>query len=162
MTKLTDKQAKWLQKASDNYIVYVAKFDGLLYVAGTTAHRLHAIPVEDLEPGQYDLFGAELIAIAKGYSPYNQWPRVVPIKYEVKQIIVPEKLKDLKAKANEYNAICVNEQLDIWLDYRSYYDATHYNGECEMRILDHKHGVRFNYSDGSLAMVGPMNAEKMR
>ncbi len=167
MTRLTEKQSKWLQKAQNvaaGNMVYVAEFNYGLYAATIDGHRLHAIPIEGLAPGQYDLFENELqiTNASSGYSAYKLWPQIVPMQYKVKQMVEPEKLADLKAKANEYNAICVNESLEIWLEYRYYYDATHYNGQCEMKILDDKHGVYVDYADGSLALVMPMGKKAMR
>lgn len=166
MTTLTDKQAKWLRKAMGDRIqmqrVYVAEFDGLLYAATTDGHRLHAIPVEGIEPGQYDLFDRTLYAINEAKTHYESWPQIVPTQFFYKQIVTLEKLSDLRAKANEYEAIRVYEWLDIWLNYKYYYDATHYNGQCEMRVQSATKPVRFDYSNGAIAVVMPMNVGKMR
>lgn len=166
MTKLTEKQVKWLQKAQNTAMgskVFVAEFDGLLYAACTDSHRLHAIPVEGLEPGQYDLFNGELEKLNHTKAAYEKWPQIVPTKSVEEQIVTPEKLGVLKAKVNaelleetKLSAICVNERLLIWLDYRLYYDATHYDGQCTMRMLSEKTAVRFDYDNGALAVVQPI------
>lgn len=168
---LAKKQAIWLRKAlprtqCDKRIkpvlcnIQVNKMDGKNYAVATDGFVLHVTPT-DAEVGVYAL-GKDGTLTSLPNEETRQWMHIAPATNQLRteQVIASQKRDDWKSKAGDANRVRIDTDTPYTVDWRYYVAATSYDKRCIQRL---PHGTsrpcRFDYQDGSFAVVMPMCPE---
>lgn len=162
--QLTKKQLAWLKKVkvdSHRFTLtgfHVAIFDGKPYIATTDGSRLHVTPAPGMSPGIYTLHGDQLVLSDSNFVP---WSSIVPLTFHKEKPALRETLREIKERAIDVyglKGIVVETSPKIVIEAFVLYDAKSYDRECTQRTQAKPHTpVRYDYKDGSFAVVMPLN-----